>query len=163
MEFSSITKFYHFQGIVREEETIKSDNGSLEYLAVNPNLFHVTMGTYAFILLFLLSWVYPYVFFGFSLVSLVVLFFDALFVFLVFPLTGSLFYKIVLLTAGHVVGFVWEYFLSFIAANLAHYCGDGFGCLFLMVCPFFELFWVVSMWAFGLSVLVSVRGRSESF
>ena len=137
MENSSITKLYHFRGIVREEETIRSNNGNLEPLSVTPNLFHVIMGTYAFILLFLLSWVYPCVFFGFSLVSLVVLFFDALFVFLVFPLTGPLFYKIILLTAGHVVGFLWEYILSFIAANLAHYCGDGFGCLYLMVCPFF--------------------------
>jgi len=159
MDISSITKFHISKGSFREEETIKSDNGSLEPLAVNPNLFHVTMGTYAFILLFLLSWVYPYVFFGFSLVSLVVLFFDALFVFLVFPLTGSLFYKIFLLAAGHGVGFVWEFFLAFITANLTHYCGDGFDCLYVVICPFFELFWVVSMWAFGLSVLVSVKRR----
>lgn len=138
-----------------------SKHASLRSPSVYPNLFHVIIGSYVLLMLFLLSWVFPYVFFGFTLVSLLVLFFDALFVFMVFPLNGPLFYKTVLVVGGHMVGLAWGGFLSFVAANLAYYCGSGFDCLYVVVCPFLELLWVVSMWAVGLSVLASVKKRGE--
>lgn len=97
------------------------------------------------------------------MVSLLVLFFDGLFVFLVFPLNGPLFYKMLLVVGGHMVGLAWGCFLSFVGANLTYYCGSGFNCLYVVVCPFLELLWVVSMWAVGLSVLASVKKRGEVF
>ena len=119
------------------------------------------MGTYALLLLILLFWVDPYIFFGFTLVSLYVLLFDALFVFLVFPLNGPLFLKIIFIIGSHTIGLTWEYFLSFIDANLSYHYGSGFHGLYMVLNPFLELLWVVSVWSLGLSFLASMKKRGE--
>jgi len=119
------------------------------------------MGTYAFLLLILLFWVIPHVFFGFTLVSMPLLFFNALFVFLIFPLNGPLFYKIFLVAGGNMIGLLWEYFLAFLAANTCYYFGDGFGGLYFLVSPFLALVWIVSIWALGLSILASKTKNSK--
>ena len=113
------------------------------------------MGGYVFFLLILLLWVLPYVFFGFVMVSMPLLFFNAIFIFLIFPLNGPLLYKVSLAGLGNLVGLVWEYFLAYIVANTLHYFGNVFGGLYFMVIPFLELDWIVSMWALGLSILAS--------
>ena len=86
-----------------------------------------------------------------------ILFFNAIFIFLIFPLNGPLLYKILLAGVGNVVGLVWEYFLGYLAANTCHYLGNVYGVLYFIVSPFLELLWIVSMWALGLSVLASKK------
>ena len=129
-----------------------------------PNLFHTIMGAYVFLLAILLFWVYPYVFYGFTMVSMHVLLFNALFIFLIFPLNGPLFYKISLAAVGNVVGLVWEFFLAYIATSLCQQFGSVFSELYFVADPFFELFWIVSMWSLGLSILAqkakNIRGES---
>lgn len=90
-----------------------------------------------------------------------ILFFNAVFIFLIFPLRGSLFHKISLATIGNIVGFGWEYFLACLAANTFHYLGGLSGAVYFVINPFLELFWIVSMWALGLSVLASQQTASN--
>jgi len=120
-----------------------------------PNFFHVIMGACLFLLLTLLFYIFPYVFFGFSLVSMPILFFNAVFIFLIFPLRGQLFHKISLTVVGNVVGFCWEYSLACLAANAFHYLGGWSGAIYFVISPLLELFWIVSMWSLGLSILAS--------
>ena len=138
-------------------QKITSKNARADSLTVYPNFFHVIMGTYVFISLILLLWVLPQVFFSFTLVSLPVLFFNAIFIFLIFPLDGSLVHKISLASVGNMVGLVWEYFLGYLAANTCYYLGENYGGLYFVASPFLELLWIVSMWALGLSVLASKK------
>lgn len=138
-------------------QKITSKNLSLESPAIYPNFFHAIMGAYVFVLLILLLWIFPQVFLGFTLVSMPILFFNAIFIFLIFPFNGPLPYKILLAGVGNVVGLVWEYFLGYLAANTCHYLGNVYGVLYFIVSPFLELLWIVSMWALGLSVLASKK------
>jgi hypothetical protein len=119
------------------------------------------MGGYVFLLLILVLWVLPYVFFGFAMVSMPLLFFNAIFVFLLFPLNGPLLYKFSLVGIGNLVGLVWEYFLAYLVANMLHHFGNIFGGLYFMLIPFLELVWIVSMWALGLSILASKQKNHE--
>jgi len=86
-----------------------------------------------------------------------ILFFNAVFIFLIFPLKGPLFHKISLATIGNIAGFGWEYFFACLGANTFHYLGDSAGAIYFVVNPFLELFWIVTMWALGLSVLASTQ------
>jgi hypothetical protein len=126
-----------------------------------PNFFHAIMGVYLFLLLTLFFYVFPYMFFGFSLVSMPILFFNAVFIFLIFPLKGQLFHKISLATICTIVSFGWEYFLACLVANTFHYLGGLSGAVYFVINPFLELFWIVSMWAVGLSVLASQQTASN--
>jgi hypothetical protein len=132
-----------------------SKKGSLDALVISPDLFHTIMGIYVFILLTLLFCVLPSILFGFTLFSLPILFFNSIFIFLIFPLSGLLFYKISLAIIGNIVGFCWEYFLSCLAADTCYYLGDASGVVYFVANPFLELVWIVSMWALGLSILAS--------
>jgi len=138
-----------------------SKHVDLAAAVIHPNFFHAIMGAYLFLLLILLFCVFPYAFFGFSLISITILFFNAIFIFLVFPLKGPLFHKVSLATIGNVSGFGWEYFLGYLAENTYHYFGGLSDAVYFVVNPFLELFWIVSMWALGLSVLASRQKSHE--
>jgi hypothetical protein len=84
-----------------------------------------------------------------------ILFFNTVFIFLIFPLKGQLLHKIFLATIGIMVGLGWEYFLACLAVNTIHYLGDWSGAIYFVINPFLELFWIVFMWSLGLSVLAS--------
>jgi len=137
-------------------------NFSLSSTFEMPNFFHAIMGAYLFLLLTLLFCVFPSVFLGFSLVSLPILFCNTTIIFLIFPLKGPLFHKIALATLSNAGGFGWEYFLACLASGSVHYFGGLSGAVYFVVVPFLELFWVVSIFALGLSVLAShkeIRSR----
>lgn len=155
MQLSSRTKFHHSRKKLRGESKIKTKKVNLSPSFEAPNFFHAIMGAYLFLFLTLLFCVFPCVFFGFSLLSMPLLFFNAVFVFLIFPLKGSLFHKFSLATMGNIVGFGWEFFSVCLTANAFHYFGGWSGAVFFVVNPFLELFWMVSMWALGLSILAS--------
>jgi len=134
---------------------IISENIQPNSPAIRPNIFHVIVGACFVISLVLLLWILPQVFLGFTILSLPILIFDAIFVFLIFPLYGQLFNKIFLAGVCNAVGLVWEYLLGCVAANGWHYFGEVFGIFYFVVSPFLQLLWIISMWAFVLSVLAS--------
>jgi hypothetical protein len=89
------------------------------------------------------------------------LFFNAVFIFLIFPLEGPLFHKISLATIGNMAGFGWESFLTCVAANTRYYFGGLSSAVYFVVNPFLELLWIVSMWALGLSILASRKNKDN--
>jgi hypothetical protein len=144
-----------------EEITISSKQESLDSFSISPNLFHIIMGAYAFVLVMLLFCVLPSILFGYTVVSLPILFFNVIFIFLVFPLDGPLLYKISLAAVGNMTGFGWEYFLSRLVADTCYYLGAASVAIYSIVNPFLELVWIVSMWALGLSTLASKRKQEK--
>lgn len=88
-------------------------------------------------------------------------FFNSLFVFLLFPLQGSLRCKISLLLAGNVVGVLWHFlFASF--ENLFFVITAGnFNIAFLVFSPFANFMWIVSVWSISLSILAKSKSRTN--
>lgn len=95
-----------------------------------------------------------------ALISVTV--FNFLFIFLLFPLEGSLFRKVYLLVAGNIVGLAWHFIRSSFGATSVFYLGaDAFKIITVVIGPIIDLIWIVSLWSLGLSVLASARRRNE--
>jgi len=89
-------------------------------------------------------------------------FFNLLFVFLLFPLEGTLLRKIVLLFAGNIVGLLWYLIqLSLKDASSVFLSPDAFKIITIFVKPLIDFVWIVSMWSLSLSVLASAKRKTE--
>jgi hypothetical protein len=90
-----------------------------------------------------------------------IIFFNLLFLFLLFPLEGPFFHKVMLLLAGNIVGGLW-YFVQFLFRNSIMLLNtESVKIAFWVVQPFVDLLWVVAVWSFSLSVLVSHKRKLE--
>ena len=88
--------------------------------------------------------------------------FNFLFIFLLFPLEGPLLRKVFLLVSGNLVGLTWYLIQSsFVAASAPYLEAGAFKVVYVIVCPIIDLFWIVSVWSLGLSVLASARRRKK--
>lgn len=88
-----------------------------------------------------------------------IILFCFLFVFLAFPLHGSLWLKIVWLPIGSFVGLLWSLVRLSISILLAYHFGDSLSVLSGFVAnPFMDFLWVIPIWSLGLSTLISARG-----
>lgn len=96
-----------------------------------------------------------------GLVSITI--FGLLFLFLMFPLGGSIWLKIAWLELGFVIGLAWSFIRLSIAVLVAYYFGAGaFAVIEFFTGPFTDFFWVVSVWSLGLSTLVSSKHKGVS-
>ena len=87
-----------------------------------------------------------------------IILFCFLFVFLAFPLHGSLWLKIVWLPIGSFVGLLWSLVRLSISILLAYHSGDSLSVLSGFVAnPFIDFLWVIPIWSLGLSTLISAR------
>lgn len=85
-------------------------------------------------------------------------FFNLLFVFLLFPLEGTLLRKIALLFAGNIVGTLWYLIqLSLKEASMFFLSIDAFKIIAVVVSPIIDFIWIVSLWSLSLSVLASAK------
>jgi len=95
-----------------------------------------------------------------GLVSITI--FGLLFLFLMFPLGGSIWLKIAWLELGFVIGLTWSFIRLSIAVLVAYHFGAGaFTVAEFFTGPFTDFFWVVSVWSLGLSTLVSAKCKRE--
>jgi len=91
-----------------------------------------------------------------------IIFFNLLFVFLLFPLEGTLLRKIVLLFAGNIVGLLWYLIqLSLKEASMFFLSTDAFKVIILVAKPLIDFVWIVSIWSLSLSVLASAKRKTE--
>jgi hypothetical protein len=89
-------------------------------------------------------------------------FFNLLFVFLLFPLEGTLLRKIVLLFAGNSVGLLWYLIqLSLKEVSMFFLSTDAFKIIILLAKPLIDFVWIVSIWSLSLSVLASAKRKTE--
>ena len=95
-----------------------------------------------------------------ALVSITV--FNFLFVFLIFPLKGSLLRKVFLLVSGNIVGLAWYLIQSSFQVASAYYLGgEAFKVVYVVIGPIIDLIWIVSVWSLGLSGLASAQRRNK--
>jgi len=94
-----------------------------------------------------------------SLVAII--FFNLLFVFLLFPLEGPLLRKVVLLMAGNSVGAFWYIIQLSFEDTFLFLNTDLFKIIVLVAKPLIDFVWIVSIWSLSLSVLSSYRGKME--
>jgi len=91
-----------------------------------------------------------------------IIFFNLLFVFLLFPLEGTLLRKIVLLFAGNIVGLLWYLIqLSLKEASMFFLSTDAFKIIIQVAKPLIDFVWIVSIWSLSLSVLASAKRKTE--
>jgi len=89
-------------------------------------------------------------------------FFNLLFVFLLFPLEGTLLRKIVLLFAGNSVGLLWYLIqLSLKEVSMFFLSTDAFKIITILAKPLIDFVWIVSIWSLSLSVLASAKRKTE--
>jgi len=93
-----------------------------------------------------------------GLVSLII--FGFLFLFLVFPLGGSVWLKVSWLEFGFLIGLAWSFIRLLVAVLIAYYFGAGaFTVVEFFAGPFTDFFWMVLVWSLGLSTLVSSKDK----
>ena len=82
--------------------------------------------------------------------------FGLLFLFLLFPLQGSLWRKLALLELGFVIGLGWNFLRLSLTVLAAYNFGtSAFKITEFVTTPFLDFFWVVAIWSLGLSTMVS--------
>jgi len=86
--------------------------------------------------------------------------FCLLFVFLVFPLNGSLWLKIAWLEFGVIAGLAWSFIRLSTTALVAYHFGVGaFGLVDFVTSPLVDFLWVIPVWSLGLSAVVSAKRK----
>ena len=84
--------------------------------------------------------------------------FTLIFLFLLFPLEGSMWRKIVWLEVGFILGVTWSFIRLSIAVLAAYHFGAGaFIVAEFLTGPFTDFFWMVSVWALALSAMISAK------
>lgn len=135
------------------------DKDRFGHLKRRPNLAHMAVGLVlatAIISLHLLLIRGPDLS---ALVAIIV--FNFLFVFLLFPLEGTLPRKVVLLIAGNTVGVLWYIIqLSFTDA-FSFLNTETFTIMLLVAKPIIDFVWIVTVWSISLSILTSYRIKTE--
>ena len=129
------------------------------HLKMRPNFLHMVIGSFLAAAILLLHFQLFHMLDVSALVA--VSFFNLLFVFLLFPLEGTLLRKIVLLFAGNSVGVLW-YLVQFSFGDAFFFLNsDAFKIIFLVAKPLIDFVWIVSVWSLSLSVLASYKRKME--
>jgi len=125
-----------------------------------PNYLHMSVGVGVAVVMFLVYSLLRCTPNEPAVVSIAI--FNFLFIFLLFPLEGTLLRKVFLLVLGNLVGLAWYLIQSsFVAASAPYLEAGAFKVVYVIVCPIIDLVWIVSVWSLGLSVLVSARRGNE--
>lgn len=130
------------------------------HIKVRPNFVHMAVGSVFAAAIILLHFQLVQILDISALVA--ISFFNLLFVFLLFPLEGTLLRKIALLFAGNSVGLLWYLMqLSFEEVSILFLSIDAFKIIILVAKPLIDFVWVVSIWSLSLSVLASAKRKTE--
>jgi hypothetical protein len=96
----------------------------------------------------------------FSLPALAaIVFFNILFVCLLFPLEGPILRKTVLLLAGNTVGMLWYLIQALFENTFVVMNTDLFKAIMLVARPLVDFVWIVAVWSISLSVLASYKSK----
>jgi hypothetical protein len=138
---------------------VGGDEGRVGHLTRRPNLVHMAFGL---VLVTGIVSLHPLLISGLDISALVsIIFFNFLFVFLLFPLEGPLLRKVVLLIVGNIVGILWYIIqLSFTDA-FSFLNTETFKIMFLVAKPLIDFVWIVAVWSLSLSMLTSYKIKME--
>ena len=135
------------------------DGERFDHLKMRPNFVHMAVGS---VLVTAIIVLHVQLIRKLDLPALVaIIFFNLLFVFLLFPLEGPLLRKVVLLIAGNNVGALW-YIIQLSFKDAFFFLNiDLFKIIVLVAKPLIDFVWIVTVWSLSLSVLASYRGKME--
>lgn len=137
---------------------LANEGERLEPPRVKPNILHMAVGSSLAAVIILAHFQLVPLLSLSALIAIVL--FNLLFVFLLFPLEGSLLRKVGLLSAGNVVGALWYLIRSaFQEASVLYLSIDAFKIIATVVSPIIDFIWIVSLWSLSLSVLASAKKR----
>lgn len=125
------------------------------YLKLKPNFLHLFIGLVLMIFALILQFLWIGRLDNPTMVALVT--FNLLFVFLLFPLDGSLFQKFILLISGNFVGILWYILQIFFEQTFFFTDLKFFRILVLLVKPLTDFMWLVVFWSFSLSIFSSKK------
>jgi len=90
-----------------------------------------------------------------------IIIFGLLFIFLAFPLEGSIWIKIAWLEFGSFVGLGWSFIRLSTLALVAYYFGaDAFALADFVTSSLADFLWVIPFWSLGLSVMISAKRKN---
>ena len=90
-----------------------------------------------------------------------IVFFNLLFLFLLFPLESPFLPKIVLLIAGNHLGAFWYLIQLSLGETFAFLGNDSLKIITIVAKPLIDFVWIVAVWSISLSVLTAYRIKSE--
>jgi len=92
-----------------------------------------------------------------------IIFFGLLFVFLAFPLKGSIWLKIAWLEFGSFTGLTWSFIrLSTLTLVAYHFGAHTFALADFVTNPMVDFLWVIPVWSLGLSAVISAKRKKSS-
>lgn len=131
------------------EETSFDKNDALKVRHLGVGILAGAIITYSILFFFHVS----------SESAAMLMIFDFLFISLIFPLSGKLVQKTVLLLVGNIVGLLWNNIFSLFARATVYYFGEVFNVWYVILNPLLNLVWIVSFWSISLSFLADSRNR----
>ena len=129
------------------------------YLKLKPNLFHLVVGIFLLICALIVQDLWIGQLDNTTMVALA--FFNLLFVFLLFPLDGSLIHKFILLISGNLVGTSWYILQTFFEQSFFFTGIEIIRIILLLVKPLTDFIWLVVFWSFSLSILSSTKRKTQ--
>ncbi|PVX24622.1 MAG: hypothetical protein CW691_07090 [Candidatus Bathyarchaeum sp.] len=128
-------------------------------LKLRPNFGHLAIGS---------AIVTVVIFFQVQLISsfdlsalFSIIFFNILFLFLIFPLEGPLRRKVVLLIVGNQVGILWHGIQVLLEDAILFLNTDTFKIMFLVTRPLIDFVWIVAVWSISLSMMTAYKTKAE--
>lgn len=132
------------------------NNERLHHRRLKPNYVHMGVAAVSVLALFCVH--NRFLNFDETTVASIV-FFNLLFLLLVFPLEGTFFRKMVLLIGGNHVGILWYLIQLLLAETFLFPSTDTLKIITLVAKPLIDFVWIVVVWSFSLSVLVSYKTK----
>jgi hypothetical protein len=83
--------------------------------------------------------------------TVILLFFNFLFLFLTFELNGTLNRKLGMLTLGNIIGLFWNFILYFFTIAGSAYFGEAFNVFYAIFRPFLNFMWIISFWSLSIA------------
>ena len=138
---------------------MQKDHDRRGHRGLKPNFVHVSVGSLLAISVILFNF---RLIKSFDLTALFsIAFFNILFLFLIFPLEGSLRRKLVLLMAGNQVGVLWYGLQLLFEESILTMNAEIVKIIVLVVTPLFDFVWIVSIWSISLSMMASHKTKME--
>ena len=135
------------------------NNGRVGHQKLRPNFVHMAVGAGLVITIIVLQF---HLMLSFDLSAMFsIIFFNLLFLFLIFPLQGTLRRKVILLIAGNQVGFLWYAIQLLFEDAVMFLNANTFRIIFLVAKPLLDFVWIVAVWSISLSMMASYKTKME--
>jgi len=129
----------------------------MKSVSTEDNNFRIKHLASGFLMVIVLSCIFLFFPFLWNESTLILIIFDILFVFLIFPLNGPLKTKMSMILIGNVIFWLWNNLFSLFVCVVEFYVGVSFNVLHMLLSPSVNLLWMVSFWSLSLTTLANSK------